>query len=273
MKAAFKILPELSTGKEYHLLVEAGRDSISLVWYSRAPLKVEGLFIYQSAKNSSDTTLAEDIQKLLAAEQLPHYHSSVICYNFKETLIVPGKYYNNDNSAAMLDCIYGEMPGNRQFTERLEGMDAYNIYRVPAAIQEAFSNRFFAAGTFHSNSLLIPCHQQKELYCIVYNSYIKILLFKEGKLQLAQLFDYNTPSDVAYHLLNTCAQHHIDPAALTLTLSGFIDQQSNLYEELYRYFLNITMEELPQDVEVADEIKTYPEHFFSFLIDLVTCAS
>ncbi len=273
MKAAFKILPELSTGKEYHLLAEAGRDSISLVWYSKQPLKIEGLFIYQSAKNSTDTTLAEDIQKLLATENLPHYHSSVICYNFKETLIVPGTYYNNDNSAAMLDCIYGDMPGNKYFSEKLKGMDAWNIYRVPNAIHETFSNRFFAAGTFHSNSLLIPYQQQKEFYCIVYNSYIKTLLFADGKLQLAQLFDYNTPSDVAYHLLNICAQHHIDPSVLTVTLSGFIDQQSNLYEELYRYFLNIKMDELPQDTAVADDIKVYPEHFFSFLITLVTCVS
>ena len=273
MKAAFKILPELSVGKEYHLLAEAGRDSISLVWYSKEPLKMEGLFIYQPARNSSDTTLAEDIQKLLATEQLPHYHSAVICYNFKETLLVPGKFYNNDNSADMLDCIYGDMPGNPLFSEKLKETDAYNIYRVPGAIHEAFSNRFFAAGTFHSNSLLVPYLQQEELYCIVYNSCIKVLLFKEGKLQLAQLFDYNTPADVAYHLLNTCAQHHIDPAAITLTLSGFIDQQSNLYEELYRYFLNIQMEELPQDTAVADGIKAYPEHFFSFLIALVTCVS
>lgn len=273
MKTAFKILPAFDGGKEYHLLVEAGRDNLSLVWYSKSPLKVEGLFIYQSAKNNSDTLLAEDIQKLLASENLPHYHSCNIAYNFRDSSIVPARFYSEDNKAGLLNLVYGDMPGSRSFSEPVKDMDAFNIYRVPAAVYEALGNRFFAAGIVHSNSLLIPYQSQQQLYCIVYNSYIKTLLFIEGKLQLAQLFDYQTPSDVAYHLLNICTQHDLSPSEITLTLSGFIDQQSNLYEELYRYFLNIEMEAIPEGIEVADEIRTHPEHFFSFLTVLVSCAS
>lgn len=273
MKTAFKILPALSTGKAYHLLAEAGRDGISLVWYSRDPLKVEGLFVYHSQKNITELTLAEEMQQLLASENLPHYHSCSICYNFKESLIVPGEYYKEQNNMQLLDCLYGEMPGSKYFSEQVKDMNATNVYRVPGAVEEALGNRFFAATTIHSNSWLISCTKQKDLYCIIYNSYIKALLFIDGRLQLVQLYDYSTPADVAYHLLNICTQHQLSPSAITLTLSGFIDRQSNLYEELYRYFLHINLDELPERVEVADEIRTYPDHFFSFLIALLTCAS
>lgn len=273
MKTAFKILPPLSTGKTYHLLLEAGRDGISLVWYSKDPLTIEGIFIYQSGKNIPDITLAEDLQRLLATENLPNYHSCIICYNTREALMVPAKFYSSASNEEMLNCMYGEMPGSQLFAEPVKDMDAFNIYRVPGNIHEALTNRFFAANVVHSNSLLVPYHREKSLYCIIYNSYIKVILFKDGKMQLVQLYDYNTPSDVAYHLLNTCTQHQLSPSEITLTLSGFIDQQSNLYEELYRYFLNIEMEGIPQDTEVSDEIKSQPEHFFSFLTALVTCAS
>lgn len=273
MKTAFKILPALSTGKDYHLLAEAGRDGISLVWYSKDPLKVEGLFVYHSQKNITDLTLAEELQKLFAGENLPHYQSCRICYNFKESLLVPDEYYKEQYRSRMLDCVYGDMPGNRDFSAPVKSINAMNIYRVPDAVEEALGNRFFAAETFHSNSSLIAYAQEKDLYCIIYNSYIKTLLFINGRLQLVQLYDYSMPADVAYHLLNICAQHGVSPSEITLTLSGFIDKQSNLYEELYRYFLHINMDELPEGIEVADDIRTYPGHFFSFLIALVKCAS
>jgi hypothetical protein len=273
MKTAFKIVPELSTNREYHLLAEAGRDTISLVWYSKEPLKIEGLFIYQTGKDITGQTLAENIQTLLANENLPHYHSCSICYNFKESLLIPAEYYTAGNQAEMLHCIYGDNVAATIFSEPVKNVDAFNIYRVPASIHEAMINRFFAANIQHSNSLLVPSYLTKDIYCIVYNSYIKVFLFSNGNLQLLQLYDYNTPADVAWHLLNVCTQHHVSPAEVELTLSGFIDQRSNLYEELYRYFLHIKMEEWPEGVGLAEEIRTYPEHFFSFLITLVKCVS
>ncbi|MBC7934421.1 MAG: DUF3822 family protein [Rhizobacter sp.] len=273
MKTAFKILPEFSAEKAYHLLAEAGRDGISLVWYSKEPLKIEGLFIYQSLKNTTDLTLAEDLQKILAGENLPHYHSCRICYNFKESLLVPAEFYKEQNSSGLLDCMYGTMPGSRYFSETINEIDATNIYRVPGEVHEALTNRFFAAQIIHSNSCLVPYTRQKDLYCIVYNSYVKAILYIEETPRLVQLYDYNTPSDVAYHLLNICAQHGLSASAITLTLSGFIDEQSNLYAELYRYFLNISMDEIPEGMEVSDEIRSHPDHFFSFLIALAKCAS
>ena len=266
-------MPEIAEGTACHLLVEAGSDGISMVWYSKEPLKIEGLFIYQTSKNNTEITLGEEIQKLLAGEQLPHYNSCTISYNFKESLLVPAEYYKEENREDTLACVYGNMPGTIYFSEAVPTIDATNIYRVPASVQEAITNRFYAGQTIHSNSCLVAYASKKELYCIVYNSYIKAILFINGKLQLVQSYDYNTPADVAYHLINVCTQHQLSPSEIVLTLSGFIDKQSNLYEELYRYFLNIELDELPEDVEVTGEIRRHPLHFFSFLIALVKCAS
>ena len=272
MKSAFKILPQNSTDKTFNLLVEAGRAGIALLWYSKDPLTVEGISVYQSQKNIADTTLAEDVQKLLASENIPHYNAVTIFYNFKETLLVPNEYYNEDSRKEMLDLVYGSLPGSQYFAEPVKGVNATNIYKVPSAVHEVLSNRFFAAATKHSNSC-VNAYADKDLYCVIYNSYIKVILYKNSKLQLTQFYDYNIPADVAYHLLNICTQHQLSASEITLTLSGFIDEQSNLYEELYRYFLNIKMDEIADDIQVSDEIKTHPNHFFSFLINLVKCAS
>ncbi|RYY64347.1 MAG: DUF3822 family protein [Chitinophagaceae bacterium] len=246
---------------------------MSLVWYSKHPLKIAGLFVYQATKNISDGILAEELQKLLATENLPHYNSSSIRYNFKEGLLVPSAHYKEADREKLLACMYGEMPAAKYYSASATKPAATHIFAVPEVVDDVLSTRFFGADVSSSNPCLIEYAAQKELFCIIYNSYIKAILHVNGKLQIVQLYDYNTPADVAYHLLNVCQQHQISASEITLTLSGYIVEQSNLYEELYRYFLNIKMDDLSADIELNDEIREQPAHFFSFLIALVQCAS
>ncbi|MFT3980491.1 MAG: DUF3822 family protein [Ferruginibacter sp.] len=273
MKTAFKILPEISSQKDYDLLIELGRGGLSMTWYTRSPLHIEGLFIYHAEKNADDSALATDLQRMLASEALPPYRSCRICYNFKEGMLVPDAFYSESTRAAMMDDVYGADPTAKYYAETLYGINARYVYRVPQAIDEAIHNRFFNAAVFHTNACLIAAEKQADLYCVIYNSYIKCIVRNNGQLQLVQSYDYQTPSDVAYHLLNICRQHELSPETATLTLSGFIDRQSNLYEEIYRYFLHVELDEFPAEAGLAEEIKAYPSHFFSYLVNLIQCAS
>jgi len=272
LKTAFKILPEISSEKEYNLLIEVGRGGLSLAWYTLSPLKIEGLFVYHAQQNADDYSLANDLKQLLATEALPPFKTSKICYNFKEGMAVPNAYYDGAAREAMLNDVYGYGADVKYFTEPVLGMGLSYIYRIPRAIDETLVNHFAGAIRQHTNACLIELQKKSEFYCVIYSSYIKCLLFKNEQLQLIQSYDYQTPSDVAYHLLNICELHHISPEAVKVTLSGFIDQQSSLYEEIYRYFLNVKLDELPEDAVLADEIKVYPPHFFSYLINLIQCA-
>jgi len=273
LKTAFKILPETSLDKTYDLLIEIGRGGFSLTWYSLMPFKMEGLSIYQAQRNSDDFMYADDLNKLLASETLPPYRSCKICYNFKEGMPVPNTCYDAAAREAMLNDVYGFTTGAVYFTQPVANTEFSYIYRVPKAIDDVLKNRFAEATILHTNACLIASKKELELYCVIYNSYIKCILFKGNELQIIQSYDYQTPSDVAYHLLNICNLHNILPESITITLSGFVDMQSSLYEEIYRYFLNVQMEQLPQEVDITDEIKAYPTHFFSYLISLIQCAS
>ena len=48
-----------------------------------------------------------------------------------------------------------------------------------------------------------------------------------------------------------------------------------IFLKLFENIINIIikMDEITDDIEVSDEIKVHPPHFFSFLINLVKCAS
>ena len=111
------------------------------------------------------------------------------------------------------------------------------------------------------------------IHCIVYPNSIKVLFYREDKIQLVQYFSYNIALDVVYHLLNVCAQHSVEADSITILLSGMIDEKSNLYNEIYKYFLMINLNQLPANVSLSDEVMQYPHHFFSHLISLASCVS
>jgi hypothetical protein len=275
LKTAFKIQPIENTASGCHLFIEAGWEGISFVYYSKDPLKVEGLYIYHFEKNSTALEIADELSLFFKEENLPEYLSCRICYNFKECTLIPSSLYNEAILPQMLDLMNANNGEVNNYSEKVNVLNAHLLYRVNSRIETVIRKEFPAAQAHHSNFFQLPVLIQKKdsLYCIIYQNSMKVVLFKEAVLQMVQIFEYTTPSDVAYQLLNICNQHDLSPKEITLTVSGFIDKKSNLYDELFRYFLNIELDKPDNGVAIATHINQYPVHFFSHLILLVKCVS
>ncbi len=275
MKTAFKILPQLEQDEAYHLIVEVGWDAVSLVYFTRNPMCIQALYIYHVAKDSPALQLAEELGEVFRNESLPKYTTCHICYNFKECTLVPTAFFKESNLAEMISVLHGENNNSSSFAQQVNGMDLIAAHRVDKRIEFLLSQQFPAAQMHHSLALLLPVlgREPNNLFCTIYQHSIKVILFKNGVLQIARFFDYTTPADVAYHLLNVCAQHGFSPESGRLLLSGYIDHKSNLYDELYRYFLNIELDEGNKEVATAQAVSQYPVHFFSPLTLLATCVS
>src|SRR5512141_2148265 len=94
MKAAFEIFPKEENNTDTHLLVEAGRESISFVLFSKAPFEIKGLLMYNLDKNLLPAEIATAIENIVRSSTLlqQSFNSSLICYNFKESLLVPSRF-------------------------------------------------------------------------------------------------------------------------------------------------------------------------------------
>ncbi len=275
MNTAFKILPVEKPTRPHQLLIEIGWEHVSLLYFSKAPYQVNGLCVFQFSKNITAIDLADELQAFFQLEQLPAVENVYVCYDFKETTLLPAGMYKENMLAEILNVIFPVNNRASNFAELIKGLEIAVAYQVDNRIESVINQQFPSADLQHSLALRLPSlvATQDLFYCIVYQYSIRVILFKNGELQIAQLFDYATPTDVAYHLLNACTQHGISPEQVTLTLSGLIDKKSNLYDELYRYFMTIELSQNDADVEIAQAITQYPEHFFSHLISLGKCVS
>ena len=90
-----------------------------------------------------------------------------------------------------------------------------------------------------------------------YQSHFLVTATKNGALQLATVYAFATPHEAVYHIVNTLDKLEMTTEETTVYLSGFIDEASALYKEIYLYVGNL---KFAQTGRIKDE---YPAHYFT----------
>ena len=275
MRIAFKIPPHTHDYANLHLLAEAGKDEISFLIFTKSPLQLQGFYTYSFNKHISDRECAGFIKEIVEKESvLQNKFASVnIFYNRKECTPVPTEYFSEGEKHQYCNLLFGEDKTSFCFYENAKRSDIKVVYRVPSKVHDTLRHLFPSNIFAHSVSMQVAedKYPGNVLECTVYHNTVKMLLFKAGKLQAVQYAEYAVPADVCYHLLNLCERYEILPTELQLLLSGMVDEHSNLYKDIYRYFLHVAFLKLPPGTTVADKLDEHPHHFYSHLSALAQC--
>jgi hypothetical protein len=205
-------------------------------------------------------------------------NETFIVYNFPESSLVPEEFFSQDLNRPMTELIYGSVTRELILSEKIPWWELHNIYRIPPGVHRILQQKFTSARYWHFYSLQLKCHKMftakdEEQYfkTIFYTDKMVLLAFKLGQLQLAQTFAYMDAKDVAYYLLNASSQLKMSPEQVKMEVSGFIERQSALYNELQKYFLHVYFEKMEDNIKVTDELKEYPLHYFSSLLKMAVC--
>ena len=203
---------------------------------------------------------------------------SVVIYNFPESHLVPEKYFNINITAGLVELMYGDLNKGVILSEKVSGYDQYNVFRVPSDIHGMFQRHFARGKYWHYYSLWMECRQKQSgqredgLSVIFYPRRVLVALTSNKAIQLFQSFDYEVAEDVAYYLLNICRQFDKTPETIPVKMSGMIDEESTLCNEIMKYFGQATLEPFAPATAVT-ALQDYPSHFFSPLLKLATCVS
>jgi hypothetical protein len=256
------------------LFIEAGPMGIAFVFLN-ADRCFSDLVVYSFPPDLGGAALEEMMKAVLQNEVLarPFPGKTHILWAFPECMLVPNEYMDRELAPEMLDLVYGLASDSSIRSDFMFRHNLHAVYRLPRAIADAFSGHFVYADQTHEYALLrdITVQSGSRLFVIFYNSRFTAMLVREGQLQVIRHFSYRDPEDAAYHLLNTCEQFGVNRDELELRLCGMVDIRSNLYAELHKYFLNIGLEELPEDVGYKESLAALPHHYYSYLFDLALC--
>lgn len=272
MKIAFKIPPHTEDYSSLHLVAEAGSDEVSFLIFEKQPFTAHGFYTFNFDKHLNVSALTERVAEIIENEDVlsKPFASSTIFYNYREVTPVPDEYFTYGQNEAVCNLLFGEDKRTIVFHENIKAIPAKVIYRAPQKLHDMLRNHF-AGSIFKHAASQINEQSGNAIDCTVYHSTIRLVVWKDGKLQLLQYFDYTSPSDVVYHLLDTCRQLGLSPEEVKLLLNGMIVESSVLYEEIYKYFLHVALKVLPQEVSLAGKLNDHPHHFYSHLIEPALC--
>jgi len=233
------------------------------------------LAIYRFEPGSTDETIAQNIHQVIAEQPVlqQRFNKVHVIFGYNPFVLVPHQFMNGTDHHAMLELVYGESNERAIRTDFMYRHAIHIVYGIPKIIDNTVRRYFDLAQCTHLFSMLpdIVAQEGVHLHCIFNTGQVKVVLMKEGKLQLMQNYSYNTPEDAAFYLLHICKNFEVNVNTCKIHLSGMIDESSSLYAELYKYFLQIQLEPLPEQFQYPEEINQYPAHYFSHLFSIAAC--
>jgi hypothetical protein len=280
-RATFNIVSETASAEEWknsHLLMEVGDKSFCYVVYRKDPQHFLGYRQYNLEFIPGKTTYETLIEILTGDEFLQQlYQEAIVIYNYTDSNLMPEKFFHVGLNKPATELVYGNARKGLLLSEKVNGWNFYNIYRIPREVHTLMQQKFAAGKYWHYYSLLLAGVQKDQapaanaINMIVEADQFIVLVIKDQQIQLLQTYNYQTPEDVSYQLLAICQQFGMNQEEAALTISGLIDEESNLYQELLKYFLLMKWEKLPDSIGLEETFSQYPQHYFSPLLKMALC--
>lgn len=274
MKSQFEIFPDNYYEEDCSLLCLVSFEGVYCTLKNVQDQKYIGVAVYQFEKSMPKNGLHIALQILFNSQALfsKKFQKTTVVYSFPESVLIPFSMYDSRTSNDALTLLYGDLAQRSVvYTDIVTESAYYNCYRVPEDLNTVIEQQFPDAHKWHNYSALLGSHSAKadKMYVSFYSRHLVVTLFAHGKCQLVNTFAFQSATDAVYFLLASRSQSGI--LDIEIEVSGFIEENSNLHNELHKYFQKITFTPLPDICDFEENILEYPEHYFSHLFALDTC--
>ncbi len=274
MKTFFEILPASYFPEDCSLTCEVSHEGISFTIKNMDDQKFVGVGVYHFDKTRPQAGFPIALQILFnsKAQFGGKFKKTTIVYSIQESVLIPFPLYRSDTSASAVDLLFGDNSFQSEYlTDIVTEAGYYNCFRIRRDMFEVISKQFPDAQHWHLYSGLLGGYSSAEpkMQVTFYTYKMVVSVFDKKKCLLLNSYPFQNAQDVSYYLLSIRKMLGLED--IPLEVSGFIEQKSSLYNELYKYFLNITFQQLPSICEFTEEIIQFPSHYFSHLFRLDTC--
>jgi len=245
------------------VLCEWGKQHCCLAGFDAGSNQINWL-TYKTYDVLDDSTIKALVDELGGAGTV------VVAASFPEFILTP----LGQDGEAILRHLYNPTQTVVALFDNINEWQVKNHYLIPKAVHNAFNDKFsnisyinfFTAALKNNND-----HTASDQIAIHFSpNQFSVLIKKSGQLQLAQIYHYQAPLDVVYYLLKIVEEFSLSKEETALIISGLIEESSDLYKELYQYFLHIHFAK--PSLGTVDG-NTYPPHFFTSIYNLTACVS
>jgi len=211
------------------------------------------------------------------------YSKIRILYEKGKSTLVPDALFAEENKSTVFEfnVANGHVAEEEIMFDRITGVNAYNLYRLPAAVKVLVKQYFPDAQLCHHSTSLITCLMQKyrntdtaySLFVNTASDHIDILRIKDKKLDYYNSFRYNTAEDFMYYLVFVVEQLGLNPESVDVFLMGEVEKQSPLVDMVRKYIRNVRYAERNTDFSYSFVFDQLPGHYYYNLLNASLCGS
>jgi hypothetical protein len=266
LKTLFNIQSEAADQPEM-LLLELGADQLKFALYSKEEDRFSHIRIYET----NEFDMEGDLVSILNELSQRKLAGVMACSSFPQALLLPqnktGEY------TELFKNLFPE-PVREIIKDDIPEWQIVNVYAFPLEIHKQLERSFSGLNFIHNFSCQLKNYngfdQEDQISIDFSTRQFRVLVKKQGKLELAQIYSYVRPLDVVYYLLKINSEMGMDQSEVLLVLSGLVEKDSALYQVLHDYFSNIVFAGTGKTRFPENEL---PLHFFASIKNLAECAS
>lgn len=251
------------------LIVEVGLHHVALLVLNNSTIIAFELFEVENSNNWWDK-----IFELIASQSNimgKGYSNTKVYMNTAEALVIPAEKFRKESIEPFLSAIYGN--ADNTFFEA----DIVKIPNNPAAIYRWNGNlndalkKHFGTITFrHTYSKilenLLGDGSRMVLEMLKVQFYAKtftVTVVYGNKLMLLQTYNYYSPEDVIYYLLNIVQEFSLNVQSTAVEVSGMLDISSKHFELLENVFGRLSLETITSDSIFKQYLNVANAHYYT----------
>ena len=261
------LTPQMAASSALRMVV--GINGVSLL--AKNGSKALALKSWQLSGTDIDFQAIEsELRMIFGAERLLDlpFGSKICALASPASTLVPRRLFDPTNLGQYFKLLLREGAERSYGFEKLEEFDCYFVWAAEQGLVH-FCQQYFPSETIvHQVPSLLRAYWQlapAEGYAVFANlrgQKVQIAVFERQNLVFFNAFDFTKPNDLLYFVLLAYKQFELNPLEIPLTLSGTLLEDSEIFRLLLRYVRPMRFPPLPEGIQLPEEAKSLPVHYW-----------
>ncbi|MFN0175980.1 MAG: DUF3822 family protein [Saprospiraceae bacterium] len=266
------LTPQLAASSALRMVVGLQGVSLLVKSYSR----ILALKSWQiSGTEQGFQSVESELRGIFGSEQLlgMPFNSKICALSSPVSTLVPRRLFDEENLEQYFKLLLRTGEDRTYSFEKLEEFDCYLVWAAESGLANLCRQYFSSENMLHLAAPLLRAFQSlapEEGYAVFANlrgQKLQIAVFERRNLVFYNAYDFAKPADLLYFILLAYKQFELSPLEIPLTLSGTLLEDSEIFRLLLRYVRPMRFPPLPDGINMPEEAKKLPTHYW---FDLAT---
>lgn len=256
--------------EKFCLVAQCDRERFSLAVLDNLTNDFLAFESWNYKKAVTQTLLAEQLDRLFTDHPwlLNGFKRVDVIITTEKFTLVPSSLFDSSTAHEMLSFNVPLQDNQIVRTDILRMADARMIYAIDPKLEKVLNRLAPSPRIRHHLTPLIEKalsqsknKNNKSIAVHIRQGQFDLIAVENGKLLLANVFEYHSPEDFIYYILFAAEQLRLNPEEFELNISGEVEQDSALIKIAGKYVRNVILAKRETGHRFAKGFDQFPEHF------------